>query len=145
MNVPKMSLRQVAVRLLAVVVISQPHVVKGFSAMGSVARKSMDTTRKSTSPEQRRAILSPSSRQNPTTTLAPQRVLLLAQKKKDSEETVGLGSREYYAGFVSRDMQENEQRVTGEALLGPTLKLGLGASMILGGLVLAFLASNGLL
>ena len=63
-----------------------------------------------------------------------------------SEEVVPVGSKEYYAGFISRDMStEPEERVTGDALLFPILKFVGGSFVIIGALLVAFLASNGLL
>mmetsp|Transcript_12460 Transcript_12460/g.19205 ORF Transcript_12460/g.19205 Transcript_12460/m.19205 type:complete len:110 (-) Transcript_12460:239-568(-) len=64
----------------------------------------------------------------------------------DTEEKVKLGSKEYYSGFVSRDLNEDPQeRVTGDAVLIPTLKFVGGFTVVIGGLFLVFLASNGLL
>ena len=70
---------------------------------------------------------------------------LLAQpdKKKD---TVKLGSEEYYQGFLSSDMsQEPGERVTGDAVLGPTFKFVGYATAIVVVLLGGFMASNGLL
>mmetsp|Transcript_23116 Transcript_23116/g.64278 ORF Transcript_23116/g.64278 Transcript_23116/m.64278 type:complete len:112 (+) Transcript_23116:71-406(+) len=70
---------------------------------------------------------------------------LMDEGEADDAE-VRLGSKEYYSGFVSRDVNEEpDARVTGDAVLIPTVKLVGGSSVVIGGLLLAFLASNGLL
>jgi len=56
-----------------------------------------------------------------------------------------VGSSEYYQGFWSRSVIENQERVTGDAVLGPTLKLAGGISLILVALIGAFLLSNGII
>ena len=56
-----------------------------------------------------------------------------------------VGSSEYYQGFWSRSVIENQERVTGDAVLGPTLKLAGGISLILVGLIGVFLVSNGII
>ncbi len=62
------------------------------------------------------------------------------------ENLTSVGSKEYYQGFLTRSPDEEPiERVTGDAVLGPTLKFAGGVSLILVGLVLVFLASNGLL
>ena len=64
----------------------------------------------------------------------------------DNETTTTVGSKEYYQGFFTRSPNEEPvERVTGDAVLGPTLKFAGGVSLILVGLVFVFLASNGLL
>ena len=64
----------------------------------------------------------------------------------DDDESVPLGSEEYYGGFLSRSLgEEPEERVTGDALLGPTFKFVGGFAVALGALLVAFLVSNGLL
>ena len=61
-------------------------------------------------------------------------------------ETTTVGSKEYYQGFFTRSPDEEPvERVTGDAVLGPTLKFAGGVSLILVGLVFVFLVSNGLL
>lgn len=68
------------------------------------------------------------------------------QKQKEQNETVQLGSKEYYSGFVSRDVnQEPEERVTGDAILIPTLKFVGGFASVLALLFFVFLASNDLI
>mmetsp|Transcript_13886 Transcript_13886/g.23702 ORF Transcript_13886/g.23702 Transcript_13886/m.23702 type:complete len:156 (-) Transcript_13886:46-513(-) len=60
--------------------------------------------------------------------------------------TTKVGSKEYYQGFVTRSVNEEPvDRVTGDAILGPTLKFAGGVSFILVALVGLFLASNGLI
>ena len=75
-----------------------------------------------------------------------------AQKSDDSknrkvgDEDVPLGSAEYYSGFVSRGLTEDpDERVTGDAVLIPTLKFVGGFTVVIGALLVGFLASNGLL
>lgn len=73
----------------------------------------------------------------------------LYEKDGNNDEKVRLGTKEYYAGFVTRDVGTDEmtdsKRVTGDAVLGPTLKFVGGISVVIVGLLLAFLGSNGLL
>ena len=67
-------------------------------------------------------------------------------KKKSTDEDVPLGSAEYYSGFVSRGLTEDpDERVTGDAVLVPTLKFVGGFTVVIGTLLIGFLASNGLL
>ncbi len=57
-----------------------------------------------------------------------------------------VGSSEYYKGFVSRQINEEpEERITGDAVLGPTLKLAGQVTVVLAVLTIGFLASNGLI
>ena len=65
----------------------------------------------------------------------------------DDDNTIitKVGSSEYYQGFWSRSVIENQERVTGDAVLGPTLKLAGGISLILVALIGAFLLSNGII
>jgi len=64
----------------------------------------------------------------------------------ESNKKVAIGSQEYYSGFWARDWNDDPpERVTGDAVLVPTLKLVGGFSLILGMFLVAFLASNGLL
>lgn len=63
-------------------------------------------------------------------------------KDKDNDKA---GSKEYYQGFVSSDLVEEEDRVTGDALLGPTFKFVGSVSVLIAALLLVFLISNGLL
>lgn len=63
-----------------------------------------------------------------------------------NDETVKLGTSEYYSGFISRPIDgENEERVTGDKILGPTLKFVASATGIIVFFTLAFLVANGLL
>ena len=70
-----------------------------------------------------------------------------ANKKVDEDEILtSIGSTEYYKGFITRSAKEEPiERVTGDAILGPTLKFAGGVSFILVALVAVFLGSNGLL
>jgi hypothetical protein len=68
------------------------------------------------------------------------------QQQKNDENLTSIGSTEYYQGFLTRSPNEEPiERVTGDAILGPTLKFAGGISLILVVLVLVFLGSNGLL
>ena len=61
-------------------------------------------------------------------------------------EDVKVGSSEYYSGFVTRKIDEEpEERITGDAVLGPTLKLAGQVTVVLAVLTIGFLASNGLI
>lgn len=61
-------------------------------------------------------------------------------------EDVKVGSSAYYKGFVSRKIDEEpEERITGDAVLGPTLKLAGQVTVVLAVLTIGFLASNGLI
>ena len=59
-------------------------------------------------------------------------------------EDVKVGSSEYYKGFVQIN-EEPEERTTGDAVLGPTLKLAGQVTVVLAVLTIGFLASNGLI
>jgi hypothetical protein len=62
------------------------------------------------------------------------------------DKDVQVGSKEYYAGFLSRNInEESEGRVTGDKILIPTFKFVGGFAMLLGILFVGFLMSNGLL
>ena len=64
----------------------------------------------------------------------------------DDEKKVKVGSEEYYEGFLSRSMSEEPaERVTGDALLGPTFKFVGGGVVIIAALFLGFMVSNGLI
>eukprot|EP00563_Minutocellus_polymorphus_P018213 CAMPEP_0197733670 /NCGR_PEP_ID=MMETSP1434-20131217/44022_1 /TAXON_ID=265543 /ORGANISM="Minutocellus polymorphus, Strain CCMP3303" /LENGTH=149 /DNA_ID=CAMNT_0043321055 /DNA_START=34 /DNA_END=483 /DNA_ORIENTATION=- len=70
-----------------------------------------------------------------------------ASPEGDNEgESVKVGSSEYYKGFVSRKIDEEpEERITGDAVLGPTLKLAGQVTVVLALLTIGFLASNGII
>ena len=71
---------------------------------------------------------------------------LLQAGNEENNDEVKLGSKDYYSGFVSRGLNdESEERVTGDAILLPTVKFVGGFTLIIGTLLLGFLASNGLL
>ena len=75
-----------------------------------------------------------------------QRNLHLFQSTENEEKKVAVGSSEYYQGFMNRLLNEEPvERVTGDAILGPTFKFIGGISVILVLLTLGFLASNGLI
>jgi len=63
---------------------------------------------------------------------------------EEIQKEVRLGSGEYYSGFFS-DPEEPTERVTGDAVLVPTLKFAGIFAALVGGLLLAFLSSNGLI
>jgi len=63
----------------------------------------------------------------------------------DDDTITKVGSSEYYQGFWSRSVIENQERVTGDAVLGPMLKLAGGISLILVGLIGVFFLSNGII
>lgn len=72
----------------------------------------------------------------------------LAREAPDNDgcEQVEVGTTEYYKGFLASDLEsEPRERVTGDAILGPTFKFVGGFSIIILGLFLGFMASNGLL
>jgi hypothetical protein len=65
---------------------------------------------------------------------------------KDEAVVVKVGSKEYYDGFLSRDLREEaEGRVTGDGVLIPTLKFAGVFTVLSGALVVGFMVSNGLL
>jgi hypothetical protein len=67
-------------------------------------------------------------------------------KVQSDDETVPVGSEDYYKGFLSRSLDEEPvERVTGDAILGPTLKFVGGFAAALVALTVGFMASNGLL
>jgi len=64
----------------------------------------------------------------------------------NDEQKVVLGGKEYYDGFLSRKVDEEPiERVSGDNLLKPILKFVGVSTVIIGGFLLAFLASNDLL
>ena len=75
--------------------------------------------------------------------LQPSTRATLSLNDKNQDDLVALDSREYLQGMLER-REENPERVTGDKLLGPTLKLAGGVSLALVALVVAFLASNGI-
>lgn len=66
-------------------------------------------------------------------------------KNKNGDQDVQVGSKEYYAGFITRNMKEAEERVTGGKILIPTFKFVGGFAILLGILFVAFMVSNGIL
>ena len=70
----------------------------------------------------------------------------LFQSQDDDSEKVAVGSSEYYKGFMNRSLNEEPlERVTGDAILGPTFKFVGGFAAILVLLTFGFLESNGLI
>ena len=64
----------------------------------------------------------------------------------DEKKKTKIGSSEYYQGFVTQSINdEPEERVTGDAVLIPTLKFVGSISVVLILLTVGFLASNDLL
>ena len=64
----------------------------------------------------------------------------------DYDVKVKVGSDKYYEGFFTRSLNEEpESRVTGDAILGPTIKFVSGATAILAVFFLLFMKSNGLI
>jgi hypothetical protein len=71
---------------------------------------------------------------------------ITALAAEPEEEKVRVGSGEYYDGFLSRSLtEEPAERVTGDKVLEPALKFAGGSAVIIGGLLLAFCFSNGLI
>ena len=69
-----------------------------------------------------------------------------SSSNNEKEEQVELGSKEYIQGMISRPVDaEVSERVSGDKVLGPTLRLAGGVTGILLALVLAFLISNGII
>ena len=63
-----------------------------------------------------------------------------------SNTTTVVGSTKYYEGFFTRSINEEPiERVTGYAILGPTLGFVGIMTIIIAGLTGAFLASNGII
>lgn len=63
-----------------------------------------------------------------------------------NEKGVKVGTQEYYSGFISRDINEEpKERITGDAVLIPTLKFVGGFAAIIVALFVGFLLSNDLL
>lgn len=81
--------------------------------------------------------------------LRPDGSIVSLSSRKDDDDEAGntrVGSSEYYKGFVSRSVDEEPaERVTGDAILGPTLKFAGGIGAVLVVLTLVFLASNGII
>ena len=72
--------------------------------------------------------------------------LLIGLHATDKDDEVELGSRSYYEGFLTRKVNDGDvERLSGDSLLGPTLRLAGQASAILVLLTLAFLLSNGII
>lgn len=67
------------------------------------------------------------------------------QEADEDEVVVELGSTEYMQGMLRRPVDaETDERVSGDKVLGPTLRLAGGVSGVLVVVVLAFLVSNGI-
>lgn len=64
----------------------------------------------------------------------------------DTTTTTTVGSSTYYQGFITRPVNdEPAERVTGNAILGPTFKFVGIMTIIIVGLTAAFLMSNGII
>ena len=78
--------------------------------------------------------------------LSISRTLFLSKGEESEEsEEVKVGTKDYYAGFISRDLKEEEERIAGDKVLIPTLKFAGGFTVLIGLLLGGFMASNGLL
>jgi len=67
-------------------------------------------------------------------------------KPQDAKGKVKEGSKEYYEGMISSALKEEDpDRVTGDAVLKPTVKFVGSVSVLIAALLLVFLISNGLL
>lgn len=85
------------------------------------------------------------SRKGAATTTPPlsSSATTMSDKKKTLKKEFG---KDYYGGFVTRGIaDETTERISGDALLGPTFKFVGGFSLIIGALFLFFMVSNGLL
>ena len=69
----------------------------------------------------------------------------LFSKNDERDEDVKVGSTEYYAGFLSRDLSEGEERIAGDKVLIPALKFAGLCTILIGVSLVGFLASNGLI
>lgn len=69
----------------------------------------------------------------------------LMSPQNTEKEEVRVGTKEYYSGFISRDLKEEDDRISGDKVLIPTLKFIGGFTLIIGLLFIGFLASNGIL
>jgi hypothetical protein len=69
----------------------------------------------------------------------------LFSKIDEKEDEVKVGSTEYYAGFLSRDLTERQERVDGDKVLIPTIKFAGICTVLIGALLVGFLSSNGLI
>lgn len=77
-------------------------------------------------------------------TITRQSCLNASNNREDKD--VQVGSKEYYAGFLIRNVnEESEGRVTGDKILIPTFKFVGGFAILLGFFFVGFLMSNGLL
>ena len=85
--------------------------------------------------------------ENKSTIFIPSTRLLSQFKDEDDggDDEVKVGTKEYYKGFISRDLQESEERVTGDKVLIPTLKFVGGFAFVIGLLLVGFLSSNGII
>jgi hypothetical protein len=71
---------------------------------------------------------------------------LAAKPNDDSKDKVKENSKEYYEGMLSSSLtSEDPDRVTGDAILKPTVKFVGSVSVLIAALLLVFLISNGLL
>lgn len=68
-----------------------------------------------------------------------------AKPEDEENKVVKEKSKEYYEGLVSSSLEEPEERVTGDAVLKPTVKFAGSVTVLIAALLLVFLISNGLL
>ena len=80
----------------------------------------------------------------PPTGLIRQQTTYISSKGNNNED-VRLGTKEYYSGFISRDLKEADERIAGDKVLIPTLKFVGGFTVVIGLLLVGFLASNGII
>ena len=91
-------------------------------------------------------ILSESDYDGDTSPESSPPTLLFKSPGFNDEKMTKLGSSEYYQGFLLRSMNEEpRERVTGDSILGPTLKFAGGVTLILVILTAVFLSSNGII
>ena len=76
---------------------------------------------------------------------SPECVAAIKPEKKDEVAEVEVGSSDYYKGFLETPIDEFDAERDPNGGLDQALKLGGGATVVLGALFLGFMASNGLL
>ena len=76
---------------------------------------------------------------------SPECVAAIKPEKKEEVAEVEVGSSEYYKGFLETPIDEFDAERDPNGGLDQALKLGGGATVVLGALFLGFMASNGLL
>jgi hypothetical protein len=76
---------------------------------------------------------------------SPECVAAIKPEKKEEVAEVEVGSSDYYKGFLETPIDEFDAERDPNGGLDQALKLGGGATVVLGALFLGFMASNGLL